>query len=174
LLPGRAAIRTILVFLLLLAIAVLQTTLLPALSVFGVTPDAMLVVVVCCGLLRGSLDGMMWGFWGGLAIGLLSGAPLGVHALVLMVIGYLAGIGERSPFRAELLVPTAAIAAATAFYMVGVAVLLRLSGWPLTLSVSLLHLMVLAILVNAMLMLVCYWLAARLVNTRSMSLSGLS
>lgn len=146
---------------------------LPSLSVFGVTPDAVLVVVVCCSLLRGSTDGMVWGFLGGLAIGLLSGAPLGAHALILMVVGYLVGIGQRSPFQAQLLVPTAAIAAATALYIAGMATILRLSGWPLTLSTSLLNLVVWAILTNAMLMLLCYWLAARLVDTRSRSLSGL-
>jgi rod shape-determining protein MreD len=147
-------------------VAILQTTVGPALSALGAVPDAVLVLVVSLGLLRGSEEGMVCGLLGGLAVGLLSGAPLGAHALLLTPIGYIAGLGRRSPFRSRLFVPILAISGATCVYMVGMALLLRVTGWPLAPSPALVLTIVPTTVTNAVLMLVGYWWIARLVESR--------
>lgn len=164
--------RTVLVFLLLLAIAIAQSTVGQLLSVLGVVPNAVLVAVVCSGLLGGDRVGTLWGLLGGLALGLLSSAPLGVHALVLALIGYLAGAVRRSPFQSLFVVPLLASAAATVLYLAGVGVLLRLSGWPLAIEPELVYIVAWAVLMNGALMLICYWWAAHLVETRGRFVSG--
>ena len=87
--------------------------------------------------MRGSEEGMIWGMLGGLCVGLLSGAPLGAHALLMTIIGFSAGLGQRSPFRSRLLVPLFSIVVATLAYTAGLAVILRLFGWPLVVNPTL-------------------------------------
>ncbi len=142
-------------------------------SVFGVTPNAVLVAVVCSGLLGGARTGMVWGVLGGLVLGLLSGAPFGAHMLVLGVIGYVAGLAQHSPFQSLFLIPTLTVAGGTIAYLAGMAAILRLTGWPITLDARLLYTLAWAILLNAALMVVCYWLTAHVIEmTRSRTRSS--
>jgi rod shape-determining protein MreD len=158
--------RALLVFLVLLAAAIVQTTVGPALGLWGSAPNGVLVLVVCWGLVRGSEEGMAWGVLGGLAVGLLSGAPLGAHSLVLAVIGFLAGLGQSSPFGSRLFVSLVAVGAATVLEAVGMALILRVSGWPIVLSPALTGVVVPAMIVNAVLTPFCYWLIAHLFELR--------
>jgi len=156
-----------LAFLLLLVLGLGQSSIGHVWSVFGVTPNAVLVAVVCSGLLGGARTGTIWGVLGGLVLGLLSGAPFGAHMLVLGIIGYVAGLTQHSPFQSLFVIPTLTIAGATTVYLAGMAAILRLSGWPITLDARLLYMLAWAILLNAALMVVCYWVAAHVIETRS-------
>jgi len=62
---------------LLLALALLQSTAMPYLKLFGVMPNLMLLTVVAWSLLRGPGEGVVWGFVGGIFLDLFSRAPLG-------------------------------------------------------------------------------------------------
>jgi rod shape-determining protein MreD len=138
-------------------VAVLQTTVGPAISVLGVAPDAVLVVVVCRGLIRGSEQGMVWGFLGGVALGLLSGAPFGGHALLLTVIGAAAGVGRLNPFSSQIFVPILAICASTLAYVVGMVVMVRGIGGPAVSVPTLAGIVAPAMITNAILGVLCYW-----------------
>lgn len=85
-------VRTLLVALLLLAAVVLETALLPALTLLGFRPDLLLLVTVALALRDGALTGARVGAVAGL-LGdvLLSTAPLGLGMFVLAVVGALAG-----------------------------------------------------------------------------------
>ena len=144
----RTWLRGLLVFFFLLVVAVLQTTLGPLLGVLGVAPDGVLVLVVCWALVRGSEEGMIWGMLGGLCVGLLSGAPLGTHALVLTLIGWGAGVGQRSPLISRLLVPLVVISTATIAYTTGVALILRATGWQLGVEAAVARVVVPAVITN--------------------------
>ena len=153
-------IRTGIVFLFLLAVAVFESSLGPALGFVGGIPNVVLVLIVSWALVRGSEEGMIWGMLGGLSVGLLSGAPLGAHALMMTIIGFGAGLGQRNPFRSRLLVPLFSIVIATLVYNAGLAIILRLSGWPLAINPALVRVIVPALLANAVLMPFVYWLVA--------------
>jgi len=157
---------------LLLVIAIAQATVGQLVRVLDVAPNAVLVVVVCAGLLGGERTGTLWGLLGGLALGLLSGAPLGTHVLMLAGIGYLAGIVQRSPFQSLFVIPQLASAAATVIYLAGMSLLLRASGRVFAVEPALVYVAAWAVLMNGALMLVCYWLAAHLVETRSRRISA--
>jgi rod shape-determining protein MreD len=145
-------------FAFLLMVAVLQSTIGPRLSFLGGTADAVLVVVVCRALIYGTAAGMVWGFLGGLSLDLLSGAPMGTHALAMTLLGYVAGIGQRSPFHSRFLVPLATLLVSTVAYKLLVALTLRMLGWPLPAEVALLRVVALSVLANAFLMPFVYWL----------------
>jgi rod shape-determining protein MreD len=73
------------------AAAMLQAVIVSSLALGGGTPDLLLVVVVCLGLLRGSVAGAALGFAGGLVVDLLTLDTLGITSLVLTLAGFWAG-----------------------------------------------------------------------------------
>jgi len=77
--------------LLVLLAVVLQATVLERLPLPGAAPDLLLVLVVVLGLLEGPRSAMLAGFAGGLLVDLSGDAELGRTALVLVVVGFLAG-----------------------------------------------------------------------------------
>ncbi len=74
-----------------IASLILQTTILPFLSLGGVMPDLLLVLVIFTALFYGSLAGGVGGFVVGLAQDLLRGHYLGLGGLSCLVAGYLMG-----------------------------------------------------------------------------------
>ena len=70
---------------LMVVLTILQTTLLPQLSILGVTPQLWLLATIAWALLRGWQEGIIWAFIAGLFVDLFSAAPLGVTSLALMV-----------------------------------------------------------------------------------------
>ncbi|MGH8937892.1 MAG: rod shape-determining protein MreD [Actinomycetes bacterium] len=99
---------------LLVALAV-QVTFLSRLPLPGATPDLVLVAVVAFGLAHGPGFGLVSGFGVGLATDLVPPADhaIGRWALVLCVIGYLAGL-LRAESRSSALVPLVVVGVAAA------------------------------------------------------------
>ncbi|MDF9408304.1 rod shape-determining protein MreD [Pelotomaculum isophthalicicum JI] len=82
--------------LLLGVVLILQTTIMDYLSVYGVKPDLVMLLVIFNGFLLGPKEGAFLGFAGGIIEDLFSGSYIGINALTKMVAGYLAGFcGER-------------------------------------------------------------------------------
>jgi rod shape-determining protein MreD len=117
--------------LLLVAGAVLQSSLAPHLSVVGVKPGIVLTLVVSWSIIRGASEGVIWGFVGGLALDLLSGAPVGLSALTLMMVGFLTNLGETSLFKSSLVLPLFAVFVASILSDAVQLALLRGFGWNL-------------------------------------------
>jgi rod shape-determining protein MreD len=76
---------------LLTGIALLQDIVLARVSILGGRPDLVLLSVIAWATLRGSAEGIVWGFIGGLLLDLFSGGPMGGITLPLLVIALLAG-----------------------------------------------------------------------------------
>jgi rod shape-determining protein MreD len=88
-------LRTLVVGLLLLTAAVLQTALFPALSLGGFRPDLLLLVVLGVALKDGALAGLRVGFAAGLLADLLvAQAPVGLATIVLTGTGYVVGVAR--------------------------------------------------------------------------------
>jgi rod shape-determining protein MreD len=155
-----------LTFVILGVLALLQSTVLPRITVLGVHPDVMLMVVTAWSLLRGSEEGMLWALIGGLTLDLLSSAPFGVCTLPLLLVSFLCGLSQRGVFRFDLLIPILVIPAATLVYGSTILILLKLLGWPATWGESLQHIILPSMLVNTLCMPFVYVLM-RLVHTRT-------
>lgn len=79
--------------LLLIVIATaLQVLVVSQVRVLGVTADIFLVLTVIVGLSRGSLEGALFGFFAGVVQDIIYFGPLGVRALVLVLVGYMVGM----------------------------------------------------------------------------------
>lgn len=101
---------------LLVAVAILQSTIVSHFRIWDVFVDLPLLVVTTWGLLRGSREGLIWGFVAGVAMDLLSGAPFGAATFGLMAVGALSGLGQSTVFRSQLLWPPVAVGLATVAY----------------------------------------------------------
>jgi rod shape-determining protein MreD len=78
---------------LMLASVIVEVTLLSRLGLPGATPDLVVVMIVAIALAMGPTRGAVAGFVGGLLLDLAppADATLGLHAIVYLVIGFLAG-----------------------------------------------------------------------------------
>ena len=111
--------------LVLAATLVIHLTLLSRLRIEDVRPDALLLVALMAGLTAGPERGAIVGFCAGLLADLTSDHELGRTALVLALVGYVAGLvhddptyggsGERSTLLPFAVVGLAAAGAVTVF-----------------------------------------------------------
>lgn len=105
--------RALIIFVLMLVSVSLQSTVIPILSVGGVGPDLVLVVVVSAALAGGRQTGFLSGVFGGLLQDLLSVGPFGFNTLSKMLVGFLVGLYERKVNKTSLLLPLLAVGAGT-------------------------------------------------------------
>jgi rod shape-determining protein MreD len=103
--------------------AILQVSVLNAMSPFGGTPDLMLVTLVAIALLRGSIFGAAAGFFAGLVIDTAILATLGVTALLLTLAGYWIGRYGETTGRDRAHAPLVAVAVITVLYSTAALVL---------------------------------------------------
>lgn len=91
--------RVLMITLVLVTAAILQTTLLPLLSMSGFRPDLLLLITIAFALKDGLLSGLRVGFGAGVLVDLLlNESPLGLTALVFVGIAYAVGVAR--PFLA--------------------------------------------------------------------------
>jgi rod shape-determining protein MreD len=145
--------------------ALLQSTVMPKITLLGVHPDLVLMAVTSWSLLRGAEEGMLWALVSGVILDLLSGAPFGVYSLTLLVIGFAAGLGQRNMLRIDILAPIIVIPLATLVYVLVVATLLKLLGWEMAWGARLKAVLLPSILVNSLAMPFIY-LPVRLLHHR--------
>jgi rod shape-determining protein MreD len=85
---------------------ILQLSFFSQVALFHVSPDLLPALVVCFGLLGGTMSGAVAGFSVGLLLDCLLVAPLGGDSLVLLAVGYAAGAyRERFPMPSRLIPP---------------------------------------------------------------------
>ena len=142
----------------LIATALLQSTIFPHIALLGVHPDLLLSVVVAWSLLRGASEGMLWALIGGIILDLFSGAPFGVHALSLLAVSFLSSLGQHSMFRVDLFLPILIIPLSSLLYNGLLLALLGILGWPADWGDGFTQVILPSALVNALSMPVVYLL----------------
>jgi rod shape-determining protein MreD len=93
--------------------AILQSTLLFRIKLYGAVPDIALGIIVYSAYVNGVMTGQFSGFLYGVAFDFLSAAPLGLNALVRTIIGALAGFMKGTFFLDVFLLPMILCASAT-------------------------------------------------------------
>ena len=101
---------------LLAVVALLQVTVAPQITILGAKPDFMLLAVVAWSLLRGTGEGIIWGFVGGLCLSLFSGGPFALPALALIAVGFFSGLGHTNIYRSQIALPLVTTLVATLIY----------------------------------------------------------
>ncbi len=83
---------------------ILQTTLMPEITVFGVHPDLCLIIICSIAFLFGSTSGGVVGFFLGIMTDLYYGRSIGINALLFLYIGILLGSLNKRVFKDNYLV----------------------------------------------------------------------
>jgi rod shape-determining protein MreD len=142
----------------------LQSTVFADLKLLGVRPELMYLVTITIAILEGPREGMVVGFFGGMAQDFLLNQPKGITALTLTLVGYAAGLARQYIVSPSPLLPTLLVATGTAlgvaFYQV-VAFLLGQLEEPLSYAV---RVTLLCALYNAILTPILYPLIRRVVE----------
>jgi len=84
---------------------VLQTSILPHMAIFGVIPDTALILIVCYGILRGDVEGAIFGFCTGLVQDVFFGTAIGLFALIGFLVGYVSGKPFKDFFKDNYFLP---------------------------------------------------------------------
>jgi len=81
----------------------IQLTLINSITILGLKPDLIMVVVVVFSLLKGEKEGTISGFASGLLQDIFSTGLLGINALAKTVIGFTCGILKEKIFHEHIL-----------------------------------------------------------------------
>jgi rod shape-determining protein MreD len=119
-------VRVALALLIPLAAALLQTTVIPFVSIGGARPNLPFLVAGSWSLAAGAGEAVWWAFIGGLAADLLSGGPLGAFAAASLPPVAAIGLGERPAPRPVPVLLGASFLTAAAF-VAGILYVLALS-----------------------------------------------
>lgn len=74
-----------------IAAALIETTMLPAIAIQRVTPDLILILVVYFSIIESSERGMFTGLVGGILQDVSANTGVGHHVLCLVIVGYVVG-----------------------------------------------------------------------------------
>jgi len=96
-----------------LVAAILQSTLLSHLAFYRAVPDIALGIIVYSAYVNGVMTGQFSGFFYGIALDVISAAPLGLNAFIRTIIGALAGLMKGTFFLDIFLLPMLLCACAT-------------------------------------------------------------
>jgi rod shape-determining protein MreD len=147
-----------------LVTVIIQAAAVSQISIFGISADLTVLVVMSVGLLAGSIAGAIMGFALGLLVDMVLVQTLGVTSLLFLVIGYWSGRLRELRDPSHGLVPMALGAAATAFAGIGMAVIQFLLGVDAPVSWLLLEQIFIAVLVNTLLALPVYAVVRRIIE----------
>lgn len=145
----------------------LQAGLAPYISIGGVTPNFLLLVVITAALTSGPTAGASSGFAAGLLFDLLGTGPVGPMALVLTVTGFLAGMLHEQMFAEGWLLPLTVLFFASLAAEVAYGLMLMLLGTQMSFGRTLLTTMLPGAVYNTALALLIYPWLARLLRSDS-------
>jgi rod shape-determining protein MreD len=143
---------------------IIQEAAVSQITIFGVSADLTVLVVMSVGLLAGSIPGAIMGFSTGLLVDMVLVQTLGVTSLLYIVIGFWCGRLRELRDPSHGLVPMAMGAAATAFAGLGMAIIQFLLGVDAPVSWLLLQQIFITVLVNALIALPVYAAVRRLIG----------
>lgn len=142
-------------------LAAIQSTLLPHVRVLGGSPDLIFLAVITWSLVAPDPDGMLWALFGGLAVDLLSGGPLGLNAVILVAITFLSGLTEDRFWRSHFLLPLAAVLIGSLLYHGLMLAALASLGRPVDWGYALTHITLPTVFFNLILTIPAYFAANR-------------
>jgi len=100
-------------------LAVLQTTVLGQFRLLEGAPDLILLAIIAWSLTGRSRQAMALGLIGGVLLDTLSGYPLGVSSIILVLVAYLVSLSEVRFWEAHFLIPLAAVLLGSAVFYAG-------------------------------------------------------
>ena len=102
--------------LLILVFFLLQTGVFSYLRLGGIAPNLLVICTASIGMIRGKTEGCLVGFFSGILYDAIYASYFGLYALILCLIGYIAGYVNRIFYEEDMTLPLVVIGAADAFY----------------------------------------------------------
>jgi len=87
-------------------------------AILGVNPDTAIIFIVSYGILRGDVEGAIFGFFAGLTHDLFGGHFVGLYAMLGMLTGYVAGKPFKDYFKDNYFLPFMLVVGATFSYQI--------------------------------------------------------
>jgi rod shape-determining protein MreD len=147
--------------LLMALLAVIQSSLLNRFPFLSGTANLILLATVSWALTGRVAEAMVWAFFGGLFLDLLSGAPFAVSSMALVSAVYLASLTEGRFWEAHPMAPPGVMAVASLVYFALTMAALWISGHPIDLALALTQVVLPSTLLNVLLALPAAQLAGR-------------
>lgn len=107
---------------------IFQSTLAGRLTVNGVKPDLVLILILLWTLAYGAGSGIFWAFIGGIWLDIFSGGPLGASSLSLMLASMIAGFGSNYLSGDNIVVPITSTVLGTFVFALSYLGILQLLG----------------------------------------------
>jgi rod shape-determining protein MreD len=158
----QSKINPYLAALLIIATALLQTSVLSRFALGGLTPDLMLLAVVSWSLLRGFESGLPLALAGGLVLDLLCGGPFGALTVSLVLASAVTSLSQRGFSRESLWLPMVGAGLGTLVYDGAYWLLLQTLGRSGGGTVGLMQVAVPGMFLNGLVMYPVYGLLRRL------------
>jgi rod shape-determining protein MreD len=136
--------------------ALLQVSVIPSFSFFGVHPNVVATLLVAWMSVRGRREALVLIPFGGLALGLLDSQPLGLAMLAFAPLILLTQIREMQLVESNLLPALILVAVATLSYEISLLLTLAVEGGHADLVSSVLDVLVPAVIINVLLLLPVY------------------
>jgi rod shape-determining protein MreD len=136
--------------------ALVQVSVLPSFSIFGVHPNLLIVLLAAWMSVRGQREALILIPAGGLALGLLDSEPLGLAMLALAPLILLTEIREMRLLASDLLPAVILVALATLSYEITILLTLAVAGEHLDWATSVLGVLAPAAFANVLLLLPVY------------------
>jgi rod shape-determining protein MreD len=151
-------VKYVLATLLLLLTALVQTSVMPAFPMFGVSPNLVLVLLVCWTIVRGRQEAMVVIPIGGLCLSLFGSQPVGVALLAAVPVLLLSELRALNVTPNHLLLALVVAFLSSLIYEVVLLVALRLEGDSVGWLTALVRVVVPTSIVNVLFTLPVYWL----------------
>lgn len=107
---------------------VLQSTILSAIRIRGISPNFNIIIIVSFALLRGSKEGSIIGFFAGLIMDMFFSTSRGYLAIIGACIGYFCGKFNKDFYRENLILPFMLTLMSTLVYGLGASIPFLLRG----------------------------------------------
>jgi rod shape-determining protein MreD len=143
---------------LIVAALFFQATIWQEVGPLAVLPDLVMVLLLVWSAMRGVPEGLFWAFGLGLLIDVIALDPFGANALALIFVAVLGGLARRRLFHSNLVVPIVVAVFATFVHAFVLLILRGSDGGGLGLS-SIMHVVLLQALLNAIIVPPLYLIA---------------
>ena len=87
--------RIICSFIMMIILYLVQTTIFNKITIAGIKPNVVIILLVLIGYKYGKIHGMMMGFFMGLFLDLTESDYIGYYAVIYLTIGYLLGFSNK-------------------------------------------------------------------------------
>ena len=103
--------RIICSFVMMIILYLIQTTIFNKITVAGIKPNVVIILVVLIGYKYGKIPGMLMGFFMGLFLDLTESDYIGYYSLIYPIIGYLVGFSNKLYTNDSTLIPLGLVGA---------------------------------------------------------------